>query len=774
MAARQYVGFIFLLLLILLGCRNKQGQGEMTSVIPEPASVELGKGYFVFSGETVWASDDEMYNDILSDFSDLFEKSAGFTLEMSGNLSSADLVIYTDTTLSAEAYVLSVSPRRITVNASGRRGAFYALQTLRQLLPAELESYKVTTGVKWKVPVLTIKDEPRFEYRGLMLDVSRYFIPKETILKVLDAASVLKINKFHLHLVDDQGWRLEIKKYPKLTEVGAWRVYREGPFSLRKNPMGPGEVATVGGFYTQDDIREIVAFAARRQIEVIPEIEMPAHTNSSLVAYPEYKCPSVKHYTAVLPGMGGVNFNTEYCAGNDETFVFLQNILDEVMALFPSKYVHLGGDEANKEAWKICPKCQKRMRELGISNVDDLQGYFMDRMTKYVQSKGKVALGWDEWTNSKIPDGAVIMAWQGLGEAGYEAAKQGNKFIMTPSQIMYLSYYQGPQWFEPRAYFGNNTLKDIYEYEPVQQSWTADVVNNLWGVQGSLWTEFVESPAAVEYMIFPRIAALAEVSWTQLGSKNWPGFVHRLDKLLTRWDYMGIDYAKSMYNLDHKITPENGKLVVRLSCIRPDVEIRYTLDGSEPIATSTLFQDFLLFSDSVMIKAAAFMKDVRKGEVLTLPVHWNKATAKQVLGNSNPELYMLTNGLKGSDKHTDMEWCGWYDQDVSFVLDLGKVMSVHKVLLGHVVNYGMGVHYPASVELFVSADNKNFVSVDKMTFSTMEIFKDGIFTDELIFDGLSTEGRYLKFVLKSPGKTPQFHHRTGQGVWLRFDEIVVL
>ena len=767
------IGFIFLLLLVLTGCGGKAERDEAVCVVPVPEGMELKGGNFTFSHNTTYASDGDMYAEVLSDFSDLFKKSAGFALKATDDVASADMCIETDENLPEEAYTLSVTPRRVLIRASGVKGAFYALQTVRQMLPAELESSQLVSGTKWDIPALEISDKPRFGYRGLMLDVSRYFVPKETVLKIIDAVSMMKINKLHFHLVDDQGWRLEIKRYPKLTEVGAWRVYREGPFSLKKNPMKPGEDAPVGGFYTQDDIREIVAFASRRQVEVIPEIEMPAHTNSSLVAYPQYACPSVNHYTAVLPGMGGVNFNTEYCAGNDETFVFLQHILDEVMDLFPSQYVHLGGDEAIKEAWKSCPKCQRRMRDLGITDVEDLQGYFMARMTKYVQDRGRVAIGWDEWTNSKIPDGAVILAWQGLGEAGYKAAKQGHRFIMAPSQIVYLDYYQGPQWFEPRTYFGNNTLKDIYEYEPVQPSWGTEISDNLWGVQACMWTEFIESTQHLVYMLFPRVAALADIAWAQKGTKDWVSFVRRLDRLAARWEYMGIGYSKSMYNLDHKVTSADGKLVVNLSCIRPDVDVRYTLDGSEPLATSALYTDSLVLSDSVTVRAAAFAGDVRKGEILNLPVRWNKATAKPVSGNENAEVYMLTNGIKGSDKHTDMEWCGWYDRDVSFVLDLEEVTPITRVVMGHVVNYGMGVHYPASVELLVSTDNRNFVPLRRLTFSQKEIFKDGIFTDELAFDGFSTEGRYLKFVIQSPGATPDFHHRAGQGVWLRFDEIEV-
>lgn len=771
---KQHI-FIFLILItVFTSCKVAVTRDLDAQIVPEPEKMVLDKGEFVFSSKTTIAVDNSaQQSDVASQLAGLFEQSAGFVPKFVDDVSQADVAFVTDSTLKEEAYRLIVSADKVRIESSDSKGAYYGVQTLRQLLPAELESPTVTKNVCWNVPVLTIEDSPRFEYRGLMLDVSRFFMPKETVLKIINAAAMLKINKLHFHLVDDQGWRLEIKKYPKLTEVGAWRVYREGPFSLKKNPTAPGEETPVGGYYTQADIKEIVSFAAERQIEVIPEIEMPAHSNSALAAYPQYACPVIDHYISVLPGMGGRNSNVVYCAGNDSVYAFLQDVLDEVLELFPSEYIHLGGDEANKEAWEKCPKCRARMRKEGITNVEDLQGYFMDRMTKYVQSKGRTVIGWDEWTNSKVPEGAVIFGWQGLGTAGYKAAQQGHKFVMTPSQILYLDYYQGPQWFEPRTYFGNNTMKKIYDYEPVQADWEAKAAENLLGVQASMWTEFIESPEHVEYMVFPRVAALADIAWAQKGTKNWAGFLKRLDKLTKRWEYMGIGYSKSMYNLDHVVKPENDELKVILSCTRPDVDIRYTLDGTSPTFASTLYTDTLVVTKNVVVKAATFVGEESKGEVLTLDLKWNKATGKAVIGNTNPNVFLLTNGVRGTDKHTDFEWCGWYNQNVSFTLDLGEEDTFDKVTLGHVVNYGMGVHYPKSIVLSVSDDNKQFKKIGTLSFTEKEIFRDGIYMDEFKFDDLSSKGRYLKFDITSPGETPSFHHRAGQGVWLYFDEIGV-
>lgn len=763
---------LFLLCCLVGGCTDNNTRSVVVPVIPIPQKSEISQGIFSFSTATKLYKDKEFSDAVVTQFADKFSKSAGLVLQRVNESSEADIVFSIDSDIPTEAYKLSIASDKINVIASDDRGLFYAMQTINQLLPPEIDSPQLVKNIKWTIPTLEIEDKPRFEYRGLMLDVSRYFVPKETVLKIINAAAMLKINKLHFHLVDDQGWRLEIKKYPKLTEVGAWRVYRDEPFPLRKNPTGPGEATPVGGYYTQEDIKEIVAFAADRQVEVIPEIEMPAHTNSSLAAYPQFACPVIDHYIAVLPGMGGRNSNVVYCAGNDSVYTFLEDVMDEVMSLFPSKYIHIGGDEANKDSWKKCPKCQRRMRAEGYTDEEDLQGYFMNRICKYIQGKGRQVIGWDEWTNSWVPDDAVIFGWQGLGEAGYKAAQQGHRFVMTPSNILYLNYYQGPQWFEPRTYFGNNTLKNVYDYEPVQPEWDKASAEKLMGVQGSMWAEFMDSPKSVEYMVFPRIAALADIAWAQKDIKDWQGFLNRLDVLCRHWEYMNINYSHSMYNLDHLVRPEQGKLKVALSCIRPDVEIRYTMDDADPTSSSVLYKDSVMITGENTIRAAAFKDGERVGEVLTLNLEWNKATAKKVI-NDNPNVYMLTNGVEGTDKHTDFEWCGWYDQDVSFVLDLGQKEDFNKIEIGHVVNYGMGVHYPASITVLVSDDNVDFHEIGKKEYSRDEIYKYGIFRDKIGFEQLNAAGRFIRFDIESPGKTPDFHHRAGQGAWLYFDEIKV-
>jgi hexosaminidase len=313
--------------------------------------------------------------------------------------------------------------------------------------------------------------------------------------------------------------------------VGAWRVERDEPFPAREVAK-PGEKATVGGFYTQEEIREMVAFAQERHIEIIPEIEMPAHTNSSLAAYPELACSVVEKPITVLPGLNTKQAAIIYCAGKDEVFDFLEDVIDEVAELFPAKYIHLGGDEANKTHWEKCPDCQARMKAEKLPNEEELQSYFMKRMSRYVQSKGKEVMGWDELTNSEIPEDAIIYGWRGEGDAALIAARKGHRFVMTPAKILYLIRYQGPQWFEPLTYFGNNTLKDVYDYEPVQADWEEGVDTLLMGIQGSLWTEFCQTPEDVEYLLFPRLAAVAERSWSPKSSSNWEAFLPALDNYL--------------------------------------------------------------------------------------------------------------------------------------------------------------------------------------------------------------------------------------------------
>lgn len=763
------------LLCLFLAVTNIQADNltQPFSLVPCPVSLVPGTGNFHFSAKTSFAVENEGQAEQVRQFTELLTRAGGFTPRIKVDSRKGDVCLVTDATLKSEAYKLEITIKKITIRASDLQGFYYALQSIRQLLSSAIESEQVTENVDWTVPALTITDQPRFGYRGLLVDVARFFSPKENLLRIIDCMAMLKLNKLHLHLVDDNGWRVEIKKYPLLTEIGSCRVDRPGKtFPERRNPR-QGEPTVEKGFYTQDEIREIVRYAQERHIEVIPEIEMPAHSNAALAAYPLLSCPVVDKFIGVLPGLGGNHADVIFCAGNDSVFTFLQDILDEVLELFPSKYIHLGGDEARKTHWEECPLCQTRMKAESLENTEELQGYFMARVARYVQNKGREVIGWDELTNARIPEGSIILGWQGYGQAALKAAELGHRFIMTPARILYLIRYQGPQWFEPITYFGNNTLKDVYDYEPVQKDWTPQAASLLMGVQACMWTEFCNSPADVDYLLFPRLSALAEVAWTKPARKNWASYLKAMDHFNEHLAAKGIVYARSMYNIQQTVTPKEGRLQVELDCIRPDVQVRYTMDGSVPTAQSPLYTKPLMLTEAKTIKAATFAGNEQLGQMLELPVIWNKATAKPVKSAGTGDLYMLTNGIRGSQKYTDLEWCSWMKSDtVTFTLDLKKPELVNKLTLGSITNYGMAVHKPAEIEVWISGDDKEYRKVGECSYTKNEIFREGVFREDIPFE-IGTEARYVRVVARGAGDCPFTHVRPGQEARIYFDEIII-
>lgn len=763
------------LLCLFLAVTNIQADNltQPFSLVPCPVSLVPGTGNFHFSAKTSFAVENEGQAEQVRQFTELLTRAGGFTPRIKVDSRKGDVCLVTDATLKSEAYKLEITIKKITIRASDLQGFYYALQSIRQLLPSAIESEQVTENVDWTVPALTITDQPRFGYRGLLVDVARFFSPKENLLRIIDCMAMLKLNKLHLHLVDDNGWRIEIKKYPLLTEIGSCRVDRPGKtFPERRNPR-QGEPTVEKGFYTQNEIREIVRYAQERHIEVIPEIEMPAHSNAALAAYPLLSCPVVDKFIGVLPGLGGNHADVIFCAGNDSVFTFLQDILDEVLELFPSKYIHLGGDEARKTHWEECPLCQTRMKAESLENTEELQGYFMARVARYVQNKGREVIGWDELTNARIPEGSIILGWQGYGQAALKAAELGHRFIMTPARILYLIRYQGPQWFEPITYFGNNTLKDVYDYEPVQKDWTPQAASLLMGVQACMWTEFCNSPADVDYLLFPRLSALAEVAWTKPARKNWASYLKAMDHFNEHLAAKGIVYARSMYNIQQTVTPKEGRLQVELDCIRPDVQVRYTMDGSVPTAQSPLYTKPLMLTEAKTIKAATFAGNEQLGQMLELPVIWNKATAKPVKSAGTGDLYMLTNGIRGSQKYTDLEWCSWMKSDtVTFTLDLKKPELVNKLTLGSITNYGMAVHKPAEIEVWISGDDKEYRKMGECSYTKNEIFREGVFREDIPFE-IGTEARYVRVVARGAGDCPFTHVRPGQEARIYFDEIII-
>jgi hexosaminidase len=440
--------------------------------------------------------------------------------------------------LGAEGYELAIAPKSVIIRAPEAAGLFYGSQTLLEMLPPEIFATNRVTNVDWQMPCAQIEDWPRFKWRGLMLDVARHFYTKTEVEQVLDLMSQEKLNTFHWHLVDDQGWRIEIKKYPKLTEVGAWRT-NIGWDLDPKSSTAYGSDGRYGGFYTQKDIRAVVAYAAERHITVVPEIEMPGHSSAALSAYPELSCSGGPYNTEPNPKRGtpsGV-----YCAGNDETFVFMQGVLTEVFQLFPGKYVHIGGDEVPKGNWKKCDKCQARMKAEGLKNEDELQSYFIRRIEKFVNANGRTLIGWSEILQGGLAQNAAVMDWIGGGK---QAASAEHDVVMTPEKYCYLDHYQSTnRAAEPKAIGGRAIpLSLIDSFEPIPEGLDPKFDAHILGPQGNVWTEWIPNLRHLEYMVFPRLCALSEVGWSSKETRNWNDFMARLPAQLKRLDEQGSNY----------------------------------------------------------------------------------------------------------------------------------------------------------------------------------------------------------------------------------------
>ncbi len=515
--------------------RTSKTESVDMNIIPKPQHVTMQRGEFIFSEATsVWISDDIGSKAFFMDF--LHSMIPKMSTGVKGN---TDIEIYRiqDASLPNEGYRFQVNRHKIQITAADDPGIFYGLQTLRQLLPPAVES-GLNSLAGHTIQAMSIEDYPRFSWRGMHLDVSRHFFPVEFIKRYIDMIALHKMNVFHWHLTDDNGWRLEIKRYPKLTEICAWRVDREQEDWRKWSPIKEGETCSYGGFYTQEEVRDIVAYAASRQIMVIPEIEMPGHSSEIFAAYPELSCRG--ELLPVRPGSYWPNEDI-LCAGNDSVFVFLENVLDEVIELFPAKYIHIGGDEARKTYWKTCEKCQARIKNEGLANEDELQSWFIQKIEQYIVSKGKNLIGWDEILEGGLAQEATVMSWRGMN-GGIVAAKAGHDVIMTPTSHVYFDHYQGDKTTEPQAIGGFTPLEKVYGYEPIPSELSEEEAKFVLGSQANLWTEFVKTPEHAEYMVLPRMTALSEVLWSGKDQRDWADFQRRLPYLLSRFKYLGWNY----------------------------------------------------------------------------------------------------------------------------------------------------------------------------------------------------------------------------------------
>ena len=529
---------LFLLVVALSVHGSAQNPQQTLSIVPRPAQVRLQSGHFALSKSTVIVADqsNDRATAVASSLAGRLRAATGYPLKMKDvkGAPKSDAIVLAlgaDASFAREGYQIDVSTSRVRLTASEWPGLLYAAESFLQMLPPEAYCSEPKTRVSWRVPCAVVKDAPRFTWRGMHLDVSRHFFPKEFIYTYIDMLAMHKLNVFHWHLVDDQGWRLEIKKYPRLTEVGAWRVDREDQWWNARQAQQEGEKATYGGFYTQDDVRSIVAYAASKNITVVPEIEMPAHVTSALAAYPQFSCTGGPF--TVPPG-GVWPLTDIYCAGNDSTFIFLEEVLAEVIDLFPSTYIHIGGDEATKTEWEECDKCQDRIDAEGLADEAELQSYFVRRIEKYLISKGRRLIGWDEILEGGLAPEATVMSWRGVA-GGIEAARSGHDAVMTPTSYCYFDYYQGRQDLEPLAIGGYVPLSMVYSYEPVPESLTQEEAKHILGAQANLWTEFIPTPEHAQYMTLPRMAAIAEVAWSPKEGKEWTDFARRIGQQIRRY-----------------------------------------------------------------------------------------------------------------------------------------------------------------------------------------------------------------------------------------------
>jgi hexosaminidase len=528
-----------------------------------------------------------------------------------------------------EAYELHVDPSAIVLTAGTPTGIFYGAQTLRQLLPVQIEIASAgassgppsaapppagdTPDASWSIPAVRIEDAPRFEYRGMHLDVGRHLFPVGFIKKYLDLLALYKLNRFHWHLTEDQGWRIEIKKYPRLTEVGAYR--RETVLEKNFDPY-IGDGIPYGGFYSQAEVREVVAYAAERHITVIPEIEMPGHSLAALAAYPELACTEGPFEVRTLWGVS----DDVYCP-SEATFSFLEDVLTEVLELFPSRYIHIGGDEAPKVRWEASPTAQTVMAREGLTDEEELQSYFIRRIERFLVDRGRRLIGWDEILEGGLAPQATVMSWRGT-EGGIEAARQGHDVIMTPFSHVYFDYYQGrDRSQEPLAIGGYTPLQKVYDFEPVPADLTQEEGRHILGAQANVWTEYMKTSEHVEYMVFPRLLALAEVVWSPRASRSWPHFLGRLPMQLSRLGALGVNYRiPDVIGLEVDRLLLADRVTLRLDAPVARGEIRYTTDGSEPSAESTLYAgpvDLPISEGGVPVRARVFLPDGRAGPTAT-------------------------------------------------------------------------------------------------------------------------------------------------------------
>jgi hexosaminidase len=763
--------FILFSLPLLANCQNPAP--NPFNIIPLPQNIEVKKGMFTLKPDTrIYIPEGQAEWDLPAQYlAAITATSTTFRLiiqpfkKFKEAKANAIYFLPDPSIVSDEGYALEVKSSAVLIRAKTAAGAFYAVQTLRQLFPPEFGGNHSYGAVNWVAPCCLIQDSPRFAYRGMHLDVGRHFFPPVFVKEYIDLLAMHKFNTFHWHLTEDQGWRIEIKKFPELQRVASCRNetlighYNDQPHRF--------DGKKYCGFYTQREIKDIVEYAKKRFVTIIPEIELPGHSLAALSAYPELGCTGGPYEVATKWGI----FDDVYCAGNEKTFNFLDDVLAEVCSLFPGKYIHIGGDECPKARWEKCPKCQKRMKDEGLKDAHELQSYFIKRIERTLALHERKLIGWDEILEGGLAPTATVMSWRGT-EGGIAAAKAGHDAIMTPASHCYFDHYQSDPNTEPLAIGGFTTLEKVYSYEPIPEGLTDQQAKHILGAQGNVWTEYMPKPEQVKYMAFPRAAALAEVVWSPKGKRNWADFARRIPQHISRLEAAGVKCSRSFYDITFHFA--NNK--VTLTSNDPTAEIRYTTDGRPPSLNSPKYISPIPITKTTTVKAAAFGKYKALGKATGVQYSIHKASGKPYSMSKKPTQYTggsdfaLTDCVSGGMK-TWNQWVGLVNHDIDPVIDFGQPTAFSKVSFNYMNAKASWIWPPKGAEVYVSDDGSNFTKLTTKNIDTNT--SDVTSVESVTVETPGAKARYLKLVVKTFGVIPKDEPGGTNGAWLFVDEVVV-
>ena len=726
-------------------------------IIPLPSQVVASPGFFYFSGSTMLNPNQ---NIALPGYLQTYLKQKQTSLNANG--SKNEVIFDISNQGISEGYELKITPNKIHITGNDENGLFYGLQSFIQLL-----QHQPLSNGSVSLPCQTITDQPRFGYRGIMLDAGRYFQPVSYIKELLDIMAAYKFNTFHWHLTEDQGWRVEIEKYPKLMSKAAWRSETVVGHLNQKPRIYDG--TRHGGYYTKADIREIVAYAAERKIMVIPEIEMPGHATAAVAAYPELGCTGK---ILEVPTEWGVKEDV-YCP-SEATFKFLEDVLTEIIPLFPSPYIHIGGDECPKKQWKESDLAQSVMRREGLKNEDELQSYFIRRMEGFLKTKGKKLIGWDEILEGGLAPDATVMSWRGI-KGGIEAAHQGHDVIMSPNTFCYLDYYQSDAPGEPLAIGGKLTVEKVYSFDPIPDELPAETHKHILGGQGNIWTEYIATLPKLRYMAYSRMLALSEVLWTPMAKKAFLPFALRLNKHIDFWKTKNIEFANHLFEVKPALNTKNEGLEVSLTPLVPWGEIRYTLDGTLPKNTSPVYTLPILLSQKTMLTAQSFLQGESKGSLVSVDFMPHAGLEAKILAVTPPSRTYkgagergLINGISGKkSQFNDGEWQGITPgENFSLKLSWSAKQSIKGVQFQLYHDPESWIYLPSGATLFSSEDGITFQKACETAISEN---KDTKVLEVEIPCKLKT--KYIELKIPATGIIPSSRPGAGNQGWLFLDEV---